>query len=223
MKLAVALLLSAALAAICTGDVHKWKRPDFCGDADCPRFKTEDSTDNYDIRTYQKTKWVTTWVNDSSRFEWAYSKGTSRLQKYFKSGNDKKESIELTTPTLAGLVLKKEERSGGNIETDSSYSFSYWIPEDFQEDTPQPTDADVKVVEYDEITVYVRVFSGFATEGSIKKETEGLHKILQDDDKDFDDEMVFVAVYDPPQKLLKRHNEIHVPVGGSPRKAVPAT
>eukprot|EP00887_Chlorella_sp_A99_P004820 scaffold4.g4820.t1 len=199
MKLAVALLLSAALAAICTGDVHKWKRPDFCGDADCPRFKTEDSTDNYDIRTYQKTKWVTTWVNDSSRFEWAYSKGTSRLQKYFKSGNDKKESIELTTPTLAGLVLKKEERSGGNIETDSSYSFSYWIPEDFQ----------------------AKLLCSWTS--SIKKETEGLHKILQDDDKDFDDEMVFVAVYDPPQKLLKRHNEIHVPVGGSPRKAVPAT
>lgn len=36
-----------------------------------------------------------------------------------------------------------------------------------QKDTPQPTDADVKVVEYDSITVYVRVFSGFATEGAL--------------------------------------------------------
>lgn len=34
-----------------------------------------------------------------------------------------------------------------------------------QEDTPQPSDADVKVVSYDAIKVFVRIFSGFATEG----------------------------------------------------------
>ena len=37
------------------------------------------------------------------------------------------------------------------------------------------------------------------------------HDILQDDDRDFDDQLVWAAVYDPPQKLLNRHNEIHVP------------
>ena len=37
-----------------------------------------------------------------------------------------------------------------------------------QKDTPQPTDADVRVVEYESITVFVRVFSGFATEASAK-------------------------------------------------------
>ena len=35
-----------------------------------------------------------------------------------------------------------------------------------QKDTPQPTDAHVRVVEYESITVFVRVFSGFATEGA---------------------------------------------------------
>ena len=141
-----------------------------------------------------------------------------------------------------------------------------------QKDTPQPTDADLKVVEYEAITVYVRIFSGFATEGgwaggragrwlagcsyyavswclhgpalccpnlsrccihchrappvhsplpcvpcppppagTILKETSSLHDILQDDDRDFDDQLVWAAVYDPPQKLLNRHNEIHVP------------
>ncbi len=40
------------------------------------------------------------------------------------------------------------------------------LPAAAQKDTPQPTDADVRVVEYESITIFVRVFSGFATEGA---------------------------------------------------------
>lgn len=56
----------------------------------------------------------------------------------------------------------------------------------------------------------MRAFGGFATEGSVIKEAKGFQSMLKDDDRDFNEEMVWVAVYDPPQKLINRHNELHI-------------
>jgi hypothetical protein len=194
----------------------EWKRPDFCGKSDCPRFKTDEHTDNYDVRTYEKSKWATTVVNDT-KYELAYTKGTTRLMKYFKGGNEKDESIDLTTPTLVFVPLKEEKDNG---ETERCYQFSYWLGEDHQEEPPQPTDAEVKIEEFDEITVYVRVFSGFASEGSIVKEAKALRDLLKDDDQDFDEHMASLAVYDPPTRLLNRHNEIFLKKGSSKQAVV---
>jgi hypothetical protein len=47
--------------------------------------------------------------------------------KYFKGGNEDKVSMDLTTPTLARLKPDKEVES-----TERNYSFSYWVPEEYQ-------------------------------------------------------------------------------------------
>jgi len=39
-----------------------------------------------------------------------------------------------------------------------------WLHPDWQKDAPEPNDEDVEVVEFPEVTVYVRTFGGFATE-----------------------------------------------------------
>ena len=46
--------------------------------------------------------------------------------------------------------------------------------------------------------------------GAVVQQANSLLEVLEDDDQDYDDKEVFVAVYDPPQKLLNRHNELHV-------------
>ena len=71
-----------------------------------------------------------------------------------------------------------------------------------QEDPPKPTDQDVKVIDYEPIQVYVRVFGGFATESTVLEQARTLHSVLDDDDRDFDDELVWLAVYDAPQVRL---------------------
>ena len=86
-----------------------------------------------------------------------------------------------------------------------------------------PSDADVKIESYDKWTVYVRTFGGFATEGSIIKEAKGFSDMLKDDDRDFEEEAVWVAVYDPPQKLINRHNEIHMMASSKKRQLKKAT
>lgn len=40
--------------------------------------------------------------------------------------------------------------------------------------------------------------------GTILEETRSLHEILKDEERDFEDQLVWSATYDPPQKLLKR-------------------
>lgn len=35
-------------------------KPDFCGSYDCPHFARESKTDEYEVRRYEGSKWVTT-------------------------------------------------------------------------------------------------------------------------------------------------------------------
>lgn len=128
--------------------------------------------------------------------------------------------MDLTTPTLAALKLSKDSQ-----ESKRDYVFSLWLdPEDFKEEEdekpPQPDDEDLEIKEYPEVTVFVRSFGGYATESTILNEVNALHEELISDKEDFDDEYVFVAVYDPAVKLLNRHNEVHVMKKPAPSKTV---
>ena len=78
----------------------------------------------------------------------------------------------------------------------------------------------MELVEFPEVTGWVRAFSGFATEGTALEEVSKLHELLAKDEQDFDADEAVVAVYDPPYKLTSRHNEIHVvKKGTAPRAA----
>jgi len=144
--------------------------------------------------------------------------------KYFKGKNDAELTMNLTTPTLAALKLKKDSQ-----ESERDYVFHLWLdPKDFEEKKddkpPKPDDKDLEVVEYPETTVFVRSFGGYATENTILNEVNALHEELISDKEDFDEDYVFVAVYDPAIKLLNRHNEVHVmQKKQDPSKTVPVS
>lgn len=198
--------------------LERWHRPEFCGKLDCPPFKRKERTDNWDLRRYDAGKWVVTNVSDT-KWELAYTKAASRLLKYFKGGNSEGKTFDVTTPTLGELKLKD-----GGKGTERDYAFSLWIPEEMQKHAPKPTDAEVKVVHYEHVDVYVRVFGGFATESTVLEQANGLMDMLDEAGRDFADDLVYVAVYDPPQKLMNRHNEVHIPASkGKKEQAVPAS
>ena len=62
-----------------------------------------------------------------AKFELAYTRGVARLLSYFKGSNDKKESMDVTSPTLAEVQLDKHGKAKSK-----DYSFSLWLPEDVQ-------------------------------------------------------------------------------------------
>ena len=76
----------------------------------------------------------------------------------------------------------------------------------------------VAPLQYPKWTVYVRTFGGFATAGTIIKGAQGFQDVLKADDRGYNAGLVWVAVYDPPQKLINRHNELHIMA--SEKKAV---
>ncbi|KAL4450088.1 hypothetical protein ABPG77_010757 [Micractinium sp. CCAP 211/92] len=182
--------------------VERWRRPDFCGKYDCPPYRRKERTDNWEMRRYESGKWIMTNVSDT-KYELAYTKAATKLLKYFKGSNSENKTFDVTTPTFASVKLEN-----GGEGTERNYNFSLWLPEEVQRHTPQPTDADLKVVKLPCIDWYIRVFGGFATESTILKEAKGLMDMLDEEGRDFDNDIVVVAVYDPPTKLLSRHNEV---------------
>lgn len=188
--------------------LNDWEPPDFCGKSECPPFSVEKTTQDYEVRTYEKGNWVMTTVTGSG-FAVAYTKATARLVKYFKGANTNSTKIEMTVPTLVEYKMKDEPSN------DDEFSFSMWLPSEYQEAPPRPTDEGVDVKEFEEVTVFVKVFGGFATDNSIKKQAKDLMDTLDENDEDYNGECVYVAIYDPAVKLLNRHNEVHVVRGSS--------
>jgi hypothetical protein len=145
----------------------------------------------------------------SPPFPTPLAQASAKLLKYFNGANDAEERLERTTPTLAALLLSKDSRA-----SERNYSFSMWLPTTYQnearDEVPQPNDEEVQIMDYPETTVYVRTFGGFATEATALQEITTLHEELTKDEQEFEEDVVFVAVYDSAVKLLNRHNEVHV-------------
>jgi hypothetical protein len=190
----------------------------FRSKSECPPYDLEDDRDSYEVRTYDGGHWVQYNVTDK-KYEIAYTRANAALMKYFKGKNDAELTMNLTTPTLAALKLKKDSQ-----ESERDYVFSLWLdPEDFEKEEerpPKPDDKDLEIKEYPEVTVFVRSFGGYATENTILNEVNALHEELISDKEDFDEKYVFVAVYDPAVKLWNRHNEVHVMKKPAPSETV---
>lgn len=85
-----------------------------------------------------------------------------------------------------------------------------------QETAPAPTDDKVAVVTSPKQKLYVGVFGGYATGGSILNAALKLALALKTDKLDYDTKEFFFGLYDSPTRLFGRHNEVFlVPVGGS--------
>ena len=238
MKLAVVFLAVALLAAAPAARANDdWKKPDFCGKSDCPPFEVEAPKRITRRRKYEGGLWAVTNVSDTKyevrkasssllptlrmssplnncnviaaalAVQLAYTKAAAKLLRYFNGANDAKERLERTTPTVAALKLSKDSQ-----ESERNYTFSMWLPTNYQkeeeEDVPEPNDEAVYIVDFPEATGFVRTFGGFATEDTILQEATALHEALTKDGEDFEEDIVFVAVYDPAVKLLNRHNEV---------------
>ncbi len=76
-----------------------------------------------------------------------------------------------------------------------------------QESAPKPTDANIKVFSTGEKSAYVKSFGGFATESSILSTAKSLSEELKADGIETSTTFFF-ALYDGPQRLINRHNEV---------------
>lgn len=186
--------------------------PWFCRDKECPTFKVKKTTDQYEQREYDAAAWVA-FNTTGLKFELAMGRASASLARYFKGQNEQEVKMNLTTP-LATL-MRLEERGGYDIN--NNFTIALVLPAAQQHDPPKPSLEGPFVFCTGSRTVFVRGFSGFATEESFKEQHSKLRDALLANNEEFDDGGFVAAVYDGPTVLTNRHNEIWLIGGGEAR------
>ncbi|CAH1788940.1 unnamed protein product [Owenia fusiformis] len=191
-KLALITLLAAAAMA----DV-----PKFCNKLDCPRFKVLKTTDEYEVREYEESRWASTDVYDMD-YDKAGSLGFRRLFNYISGNNAANAKIPMTAPVLGTII------PGQGPACESNFTTSFYQPFNMQKSGgPAPTDKDVYLQVLPKVTMFVRSFSGYATEMDFLNQASMLAAAINNPNA-FRSDMYYTAGYDSPFRFLDRHNEI---------------
>lgn len=168
-----------------------------------PFTPAEKQGQDYEIRTYQATKWVSTTVS-GMEMDAATSTGFSRLFKYIQGKNSKEVSVEMTAPVTCCV------EHGAGPACESQFTVSFYIPLEHQDVPPEPSDPEVFVEHRKEFTAYVRTFGGFAKEALKCDELKKLIESLERDGAEHVGKPFYTAGYDSPFKLTNRRNEVWV-------------
>ena len=106
----------------------------------------------------------------------------------------------MTAPVITKIIPGE----GPNCE--NTFIVSFFIPPDYQSDPPKPTNPDVFIEEFPDMTVYTKSFGGFAKDNNFIEEA----KLLTDKTKtkSIHEDFYYTAGYDSPMKLINRTNEV---------------
>lgn len=168
-----------------------------------PKFTPEESKgQDYEVRTYHATTWVSTTVSEMEE-EAALSTGFRRLFSYIQGKNQSKAKVEMTAPVTCLM-------DPGAGQSPGTFTVSFFLPEKHQAEPPQPTDPEIFCENRKEFTAYVRTFGGFANPQMRQEERLKLLECLQRDGVLFQDQPYYTAGYDSPLKLTNRQNEVWV-------------
>lgn len=181
--------------------------PWFCHDLDCPTYKVLETTDEYEVRVYDKAAWVSTVVPDVTYIT-AVSRGFMRLFHYIGGDNEDNVKIPMTAP-----VRTRIEPGQGPYCT-TNFTVSFFVPFDNQGNPPVPSNPDVFVETTSSLKVYVASFPGFARDDEITMRAATLHMLLEKDGIEVEEGHYYFAGYDAPFRLFNRHNEVWLPAAG---------
>ena len=177
------------------------QEPDFCHDLDCPKYTLVAKKEGYEIRNYAPSKWVGTTIMGSS-YKQAANDGFDLLFKYISGANSANEKIPMASPVATKIV------PGPGSTGQKNFTVLFFTPFAYQANTPTPTDPQLKLVSLPAITAYVYSFGGFETDAGLERYTFELVNKLNWDGMAFVKDFYFTAEYDPPIRVIGRHNEI---------------
>ncbi|KAI8518382.1 hypothetical protein Bbelb_043990 [Branchiostoma belcheri] len=179
------------------------KQTDFCS-PECLDFETICETGDYEARKYMDAKWVSTTVTDVTTIK-AGMRGFRRLSKYLDEENDAGVKIPMTQPVLMQVPTEKITRS-----SERRYTVSVLLPRVYWENPPKPTNTAVFLENTPEMVVYVKSYSGWASDSNTQSNYLDLVGKLTENNETFRDLFYFSVQYDAPFQTTNRHNEIWV-------------
>ncbi|XP_067847137.1 heme-binding protein soul3 [Heptranchias perlo] len=154
----------------------------------------------YEKRQYKKAKWACV-TEHEARYEQSTSMGFMKLMKYICQQNSSGLFLGLSLPIVT-IVHTNQTRS----ELQPEVTIAYNLPAQFQDQVPQPFDAEIAIEEWPAHVIYTRPFDGTTNESSILREINQLSGHL-DFPEQIPQDTFIVASYNNPAAPV-RHNEI---------------
>ncbi|XP_010476843.1 PREDICTED: heme-binding protein 2-like [Camelina sativa] len=191
------------------------KFPPSCNRIECPSYELVHSGNEYEIRRYNTTAWVSTKPIQDISFVDATISAFFELFAYIQGMNEYNQKIEMTAPVIAQVLP-----SDGPF-CKSSFVVSFYVPKKNQPD-PAPAE-NLQIQKWSSRYVAVRQFGGFVSNDGLGEEAAALDSSLKGtawanaiakskkeggvgSDADYT-----VAQYNSPYEFTGRVNEIWFP------------
>ncbi|KAG7492856.1 hypothetical protein MATL_G00019550 [Megalops atlanticus] len=154
----------------------------------------------YEERVYPPGKWACI-TKGEELYEQSISMGFMKLMRYICKENSAGRYLGMTIPILNEIHMLED---GNGFVKD--IVTAYYLPAEFQDNPPEPTDPDITIGHRDTLRVVTRVFFGTTTEETIMRQINLLWELLGNTDTLHRD-VYMVAVYENPGVSCRR-NEI---------------
>ncbi|XP_068607183.1 heme-binding protein 2 [Brachionichthys hirsutus] len=209
------LLLSAE------GSVGPSTNGSFCTESkECLEYQLVCKTDEYEVRRYSATRWVST---DAEAYFMGVGAAMAfrRLFQYITGANERGVQMEMTAPVL--VKIPEETR----MWEPAVYSLNFLLPAAYQEKPPPPTNDKLYFTELPDMDVYVRGYGGWMLSVTSRLHAHLLTRELERLRAAYNRSFHYGVGYDSPLKLLNRHNEVWYIAEGpavctDPREPTPA-
>ncbi|XP_075941426.1 heme-binding protein 1, partial [Anarhichas minor] len=205
--LSVVVLLAVVVSAKgSVGSVSLSDRPStntsFCSESkECLEYQLVCKTDEYEVRHYSPTRWVST---DAEAYFMGVGAAMAfrRLFQYITGANEGGFQMEMTAPVL--VKIPEETK----MWEPAVYTLNFPLPAAYQEKPPAPTSDKLYFTEMPEMDVYVRSYGGWMLSVTSRLHAHLLTKELKRVGASYNHSYHYGVGYDSPLKLLNRHNEV---------------
>ncbi|XP_029353244.1 uncharacterized protein soul5l [Echeneis naucrates] len=204
------VLAILALAVSTEGSVGPSTNNSFCTESkECLEYQLVCKTDEYEVRHYSPTRWVST---DAEAYFMGVGAAMAfrRLFQYITGANDAGIQMEMTAPVL--VKIPEETK----MWEPAIYTLNFPLPAAYQEKPPAPTNDKLYFTEMPEMDVYVRSYGGWMLSVTSRLHAHLLTKELERVRASYNRSYHYGVGYDSPLKLLNRHNEVWYVAEGDP-------
>ncbi|KAK5898662.1 hypothetical protein CesoFtcFv8_008218 [Champsocephalus esox] len=198
----VSVFAFLTLAVAAEGNVGPSSNRSFCTESkECLEYQLVCKTDEYEVRHYSPTRWVST---DAEAYFMGVGAAMAfrRLFQFITGANVGGVQMEMTAPVL--VKIPEDTR----MWEPAVYTLSFPLPAAYQEEPPAPTNDKLYFTEMPEMDVYVRGYGGWMLSVTSRLHAHLLTKELGRVGASYNRSYHYGVGYDSPLKLLNRHNEV---------------
>ncbi|XP_029918941.1 heme-binding protein 1 [Myripristis murdjan] len=206
----ISVLAVLALVISAEASVGPSTNSSFCTESkECLEYELVCKTDEYEVRHYSPTRWVST---DAEAYFMGVGAAMAfrRLFQYITGANEAGIQMDMTAPVL--VKIPEETR----MWEPAIYTLNFPLPAAYQDKPPAPTNDKLYFTEMPDMNVYVRSYGGWMLSVTSRLHAHLLTKELERVRASYNHTYHYGVGYDSPLKLLNRHNEVWYVAEGEP-------